>query len=188
MKGPLAALAITITIVICNRSEACSSLYHRDVPAAPSVEKEEERLEFPTMATTRITGVTFAGRETTTKPYVDCATDPCDRGRFCSRHNFCHSMDDACYVGELPPYRMCHDLRNAWCRFQLEPKDKTACGILRPKSLNSLGWSVTEGTGAYQKRLEKLRRRQESQMKQMCQLLPIKKEGWIQWCNEETKG
>ena len=96
-------------------------------------------------------------------------------------------MKDACYVGELPPYRLCHDFRNLWCRFQLEPKDKTACGIIRPRNLDRLGWRVTEDTEAYHERLERMRSQQKAQMKQVCRLLPPKGEGWIQWCNEETR-
>ena len=183
MGRPLAAFAIAL--MICGRSNACSSLYHSDSSATPP--RAKERLIFPTMATTRITGVTFAVLETTTEPYKGCSADPCDRGNFCSRHNSCHPMEDACYIGELPPYRLCHDFSNSWCRFEIEPKDKTACGMLHPKNLDRLGWSITEEAGAYQERLKQMRRQQELQMKQMCHLSPLKTEGWVRWCGQQAQ-
>ena len=184
MGGPSAAIAVVAIAVfaIGAEVEACASIYHQRKPT--SIMCSNERLTFPTRAPTIIAGVTFAKPETTTRAPWDCSITPCDRGSFCSRHSACHRMECACGIGEFPPYHLCHDPQNPWCKFQLEPADKTACGRLSPKSLDRLGWSVIEDSTEYQKRIKKLREEQESQMKQLCNVLPPQPEGWRKWCGE----
>ena len=185
MRGPSAIIATATMVAICVRNEACSPAAKQEEPTASCL-NGKRILVFPNDATTRaptiITGVTFAAPQTTTEAPRDCTAAPCDRGRFCNKYNRCHYLEDACCIGELPPYRLCHDWQNPWCRFQLEPVDKTACGRLRPESLKRRGWSITEGNSKYQERIKKLRQRQEFQMKQLCRTSPPEPEGWQEWC------